>query len=419
MTPIEKTSIKAKHKSLCTAILTSATALLCFIIILGCSKTEECIGSDCGGVITPSSVINPTQIAGTAIRQKFNGKIDPDQLENYQNQTIPSYIISENGQGNPITDVGATVGRVLFYDKMLSIDNTLSCSSCHQQALAFSDKDILSKGVEGGLTGRHSMRLVNARFSTEKKFFWDERAKSLEEQTTMPIKDHAELGWSGEQGRPGFDQLLTRLSGLAYYKELFTMAFGDPAITEERMQKVLAQFVRSIQSFDSKYDAGYNSNFDNFNEEEKRGHELFLNDPFISNFERIGGGVGCFNCHRPPEFDINPTSGNNGIISVAGQPGEVDVNNTRAPSLRNIANPDGLPNGPMMHDGSVGSFAQLMVEVSTINDDPRNTRLDPIMAPGAKLHINAEESKALIAFLKTLTGTDVYTNKKWSDPFSN
>lgn len=124
-------------------------------------------------------------------------------------------------KGIPITDAGATLGRVLFYDKKLSVDNTLSCSSCHQQAFAFSDTAIVSKGIMNGVTKRHSMRLVNARFSAEKRFFWDERAETLEDQTTMPIKDHAELGFSGMDGRPTFQDLLKKLEALDYYQELF------------------------------------------------------------------------------------------------------------------------------------------------------------------------------------------------------
>lgn len=100
----------------------------------------------------------------------FGTKIDLTQLANYANQTIPAYITKSNINGNPVTDKGATLGRVLFYDKNLSSNNTISCSSCHQQNLAFSDAAIASQGVNG-TTGRHSMRLINTRFAAESKFF--------------------------------------------------------------------------------------------------------------------------------------------------------------------------------------------------------------------------------------------------------
>ena len=100
------------------------------------------------------------------------------------------------------------------------------------------------------------MRLVNARFSEEDNFFWDERARSLEEQTTQPIQDHIEMGFSGTNGQPNLDSLIRKMQNIDYYQSLFTLAFNDNTITEERMQQALAQFVRSIQSFDSKYDTG-------------------------------------------------------------------------------------------------------------------------------------------------------------------
>src|SRR6478672_2445909 len=109
-----------------------------------------------------------------AIEAAFGTNINLKALANYANQTKPAYIIKDNTAGNSITDTKATLGRVLFYDKSLSINNTIACASCHKQEFAFSDPAIASAGVLGGTTGRHSMRLVNSRFATERKFFWDE-----------------------------------------------------------------------------------------------------------------------------------------------------------------------------------------------------------------------------------------------------
>ena len=139
----------------------------------------------------------------TNIKATFGTKIDPDNLANYAAQTVPAYITKDNGLANPITDKGATLGRVLFYDKNLSSNNTISCASCHQQANAFSDPNTASQGVNGP-TGRHSMRLINARFANEGKFFWDERVASLEIQTTQPIRNHNEMGYSGTSGDEDF-----------------------------------------------------------------------------------------------------------------------------------------------------------------------------------------------------------------------
>ena len=176
----------------------------------------------------------------SAVEQTFGDKIDLTNLYNYESQTIPNYINRDNTQGNTITNEIATLGRVLFYDKKLSVNNTISCASCHLQEFAFGDPGALSVGVNGE-TGRHAMRLVNSRFSQEVRFFWDERANSLEEQTTMPIQDHIEMGFSGQNGDPGIDDLIDKISAETYYQELFTLAFGNPLISEERMQDAMAQ----------------------------------------------------------------------------------------------------------------------------------------------------------------------------------
>ena len=139
-----------------------------------------------------------TPISFQAVKEVFGTKIDPANLPNYASQSIPNYIRKDNTGTNPITNEKAILGRVLFYDKNLSTDNTVSCASCHQQAFAFSDPLLASEGVQGGVTSRHSMRLINTRFAVESKFFWDERAPTLEAQVTTPIQDHAEMGFSGQ-----------------------------------------------------------------------------------------------------------------------------------------------------------------------------------------------------------------------------
>ncbi len=244
-----------------------------------------------------------------AVDQKFKGNINLSKLENYANQEIPAYIVKDNSNGNPITDQGATLGRVLFYDKNLSVNNSISCASCHVQKFAFSDTAIASKGVDGK-TGRHSMRLINSRFGAETKFFWDERASSLEVQTSMPIQDHIEMGFSGEDGDPGLSDLIIKLEGIDYYQELFEFVYGDSKITEARIQNALSQFIRSIQSFDSKFDEGRRQvqndldDFPNFTNQENMGKHLFIMPPvFDSNGVRIRGseyGNDAYRSHQRP-----------------------------------------------------------------------------------------------------------------------
>lgn len=355
----------------------------------------------------------------------FAGKIDLNNLFNYANQSKPAYITKDNTAGNPITDKGATLGRVLFYDKNLSSNNTISCSSCHIQANAFSDDAIASDGVNGTTT-RHSMRLINSRFSNERKFFWDERAATLELQTSDPIKNHIEMGFSGTSGDGSITNLITKLQGIGYYKELFKYVYGSEEITESKLQNALAQFIRSIQSFDSKYDAGRstvqndNQAFPNFTAQENQGKNLFLTPPvFDANGVRTSGGFGCAGCHAAPEFDIDPNTRNNGVIGVLNGTG-IDITNTKAPSLRDLLNSNGIPNGPMMHTGSFATLQNVIGHYGNINLAPGNSNLDPRLRPngfGQQLNITATEVNALTAFIKTLTGTNVYVDPKWSSPF--
>ncbi len=359
-----------------------------------------------------------------AITATFGDAIDPDNLANYANQAIPAYINRDNTNTNPITNAGATLGRVLFYDKKLSSNNTISCASCHQQAHAFGDGLVASNGVNG-VTTRHTMRLINARFGFEPQFFWDERAETLEAQTTQPIQNHTEMGFSGANGDQGMPELIAKLQAVDYYQELFTIAYGDATVTETRIQNALAQFVRSITSFDSKYDIGRaqvannNAPFPNFTAQENQGKQLFTAAPtFDGNGNRTGGGVGCAGCHAAPEFDINPDSQNNGVTTTIDPALTIDLDNTRAPSLRDIVKKDGTLNGPFMHDGI---FPTLDAVIEHYNADIEpNRRLDPRLSPGGhvqRLNMTDDEKAALKAFLMTLGGENVYTDAKWGDPF--
>jgi cytochrome c peroxidase len=395
--------------------IATAFSIIITLIIIGvsCSKTG-------GEPIVPDPY--------TAIKAAFGTNIDPANLANYANQTRPAYLnpVKDNTGGNTITNAKATLGRVLFYDKNLSIDNTVSCGSCHKQQFAFSDTDIASLGVAGGTTGRHSMRLINSRFAVEAKFFWDERAASLEQQTTKPVQDHAEMGFSGQSGRPALSNLLTKLQAIGYYNELFKFVYGDITVTEARLQECMAQFVRSIQSFDSKYDAGRaqvpndGAPFPNFTAQENMGKQVFLTPAvFNASGVRTSGGAGCNGCHNAPEFDIDPNTRNNGIIGKIGG-GGIDITVTRAPSLRDVANAAGIENGPLMHTGNLATLQNAVGHYNTINIAPGNTNLDPRLTPGGmgqQLNLNAQEMSGLVAFLKTLSGTNVYVDKKWGNPF--
>jgi cytochrome c peroxidase len=380
------------------------------VVLVGCSKTST--------VDSPAS-------GYPAIAAAFGGKIDPQNLIDYAGQRVPGYIENDHAASTPTNNKKATLGRVLFYDKALSIDNSVSCASCHKQQFAFGDTAVVSRGVAGALTTRHSMRLINVQFSFEKKFFWDERAANLEIQTTMPIKDHAEMGFSGQNGRPAFDKLLSKLQGIGYYKELFHLVYGDQSITEIRMQEAMAHFIRSIRSFDSKYDAsrselGDDAPFPGFTAEENRGKELFLGKPqFDLQGSRTGGGLGCATCHQPPAFNIDNTSKNNGVVGVANSIG-FDFDNTKSPTLRDLVHVDGTVNGPMMHTGGIKDLKGVLNHYNAIPKIPENKSISEKLVPYGfeqRLNLNPAEINATIAFLRTLSGTKVYTDARWSNPF--
>jgi cytochrome c peroxidase len=351
-----------------------------------------------------------------------DGVIDLAALPNYARQTKPSYIFEDNtpvatapnAQPNPLTNTGATLGRLLFYDKRLSRNDTVSCSSCHRQDHAFGDPAIASTGV-AGMTPRHAMRLVNSRFA-EPRFFWDDRAPTLEAQATQPFRNAIEMGFSGTNGDPDFSDLLAKMSALPEYRTLFNAAFGSPGIDETRIQRALAQFIRSIQSFDSKFDDGLalgaagQSSFANFTDSEKRGRQLFTNPD-------SNGGANCMFCHSDPTFSNSSASGNDGVITTIA--GGTDLTVISSPTLRDLVGPSGQLNAPLMHNGSFTSIAQVIEHYNAIPGDNPNLSLFLKRNGGIpqSLNLTAQQKLDLEAFLRTLSGKALYTDPKWSNPF--
>jgi cytochrome c peroxidase len=233
------------------------------------------------------------------------------------------------------------------------------------------------------------------------------------------------MGFSGQAGRVGIAALLTKLQGVDYYNELFKFVYGDITVTEPRLQECLAQFVRSIQSFDAKYDMGRaqvnndRQSFPNFTAQENAGKDLFLTPPvFDGNSSRIGGGLGCNGCHNAPEFDIDPNTRNNGVM-MTGYTG-VDLGVTRAPSLRDLVNNKGELNSALMHTGKIGDLSTAVTHYGSLITDNQNLdrRLKPNGVNVQRLNLQPAEIAAVVAFLKTLAGTNVYIDKKWASPFN-
>ncbi|HMG06760.1 MAG TPA: cytochrome c peroxidase [Chthoniobacterales bacterium] len=343
-------------------------------------------------------------LAGPSLLQAEDGVIDLAALPDFSKNSLL------------ITNTGATLGRVLFYDKRLSRNNTVSCSSCHQQAYAFGNPAVAGTGV-AGMTSRHPMRLANVGFSQAQSpgggvFFWDRRAPSLESTVTQPIRNAIEMGFSGTNGDPDFAELIAKLSVLPEYQLLFSASFGSPVIDETGIQKALSQFIRTIYSLDSKFDAGVakaliSQPFPNFSESENRGKQLYMGPPSF-------GGAGCAFCHQPDSF-ANTSRGNNGVITSIG--GGTDLTVTNSGTLRDLIGPSGQLNGPLMHNGAFNSIAQVIDHYTAI---PGNPNLDPGLGNpccGQTLSLTPQQRLDLEAFLLTLSSNAIYTDPKWSNPF--
>ncbi len=339
----------------------------------------------------------------------------PGTPASYANPVLPNYFLQQPVLGqdntpadNPVTNVAATLGRVLFYDKRLSFNQTISCSSCHQQAFGFSDPAKFSRGFEGGLTGRNSMGLTNARWYQRRAFFWDERAASLEIQVLQPIQNAVEMGMT-------LPALVTRLSAEPFYTDLFNQAFGTPEITSDRISRALAQFVRSIISTRTKHDLGRTANpqFSNFTQQENDGRNLF-NQP-----------GSCSACHGTDNFVPGNAINNNGLEfpyvdlgrgAITGN--AADNGKFKVPSLRNIE-----LTAPYMHDGRFATLEQVVDFYSNqVVDNPNLSpplRLPPQQGGGVRRpNFTAQQKAALVAFLKTLTDPNIASDPKWSDPFN-
>lgn len=294
---------------------------------------------------------------------------------------------------HPLTRERVELGRRLFFDPVLSGSGTVSCASCHDPGLAFSDPGRFSTGHAGGKTGRHSMPLVNLAWKTHLPFRWDGDAADLREQILRPIEDPVEMGGD-------LDALPARLAQQPEYEARFEEAFGDPEISSERVVISIEQYLLTQTSFDSRFDRAAKGEAE-LTEQERRGFELFMteNDP------RLGlRGADCFHCHSGAFF-TNHRFHNNGLPPAGGDLGlehatgrATDRFRFSTPSLRNVA-----ITAPYMHDGR---FATLEEVVDFYSEGVhRSPTLDPNVAKhrGKGLDLTDEEKAALVAFLKTLT----------------
>lgn len=290
---------------------------------------------------------------------------------------------------NPLTQEGFLLGKKLFYDGNLSKDSITSCASCHQYFAAFSTFDhSFSHGIQNRFTKRNAPGLFNLAWKTS--YHWDGGVNHLEVQALGPITDTNEMGET-------LDNVLLKLRNNPQYPPLFKAAFGDTAITTQRLLKALAQFSGNLISANSKYDRVKNGK-EKFTLYEQNGYEIFK--------------LNCSTCHTEPLF-TNDKFSNNGLgLNKQGDIGRkritglsVDSLQFKVPSLRNIQ-----LSPPYMHDGSIGYITKVINHYTVI--DTSLPQLDPILKKPIQL---TERNKTeLLAFLFTLTDTSFTKNKNYA-----
>lgn len=351
------------------------------------------VGEDSFAFVVPTPIAARPTLPATPFVYDDRVLPLPDGLKPTPGGTYP--FADTTPMDNEITDAGATLGRVLFYDKRLSITNTHSCGSCHEQARGFASSQRFPTGSLGVPTKRSSMALTNVRYNGRNQHFLDARVGPLEDLALMPIMDRDELGTIS------LASLEAELAAADYYPPLFSVAFGSPEITPERMAKALAQFLRSMLSFETRWDRAFLSMqpipapgpAGILTAQELRGEDVFREQ-------------GCDSCHNRTGF-TSPGPENNGLDAVLTDPGAGE-GRFRTTSLKNIA-----VSGPYMHDGR---FATLREVIDHYDHGVKNARfVNPTLIQ--QRNMSEDDKAALEAFFNLLTDDAFLTNPKFSDPF--
>jgi cytochrome c peroxidase len=321
---------------------------------------------------------------------------------------------------NQLTVAGVELGRMLFYEKKLSGNNTMSCASCHKQERAFADGNAFSVGIDGKPGRKNSMSIANVLW--ENRFFWDGRAGSLESQAVIPIQDTLEM-------HENLGNAIAELQASPLYPPKFKLAFGSNIITADHVANALSQFQRTLISSNSKFDQ-YLKGVYTPTEQELRGIQLFRTHPDPLN--KIRGG-NCGDCHLGALLngDQDGLFGfhNNGldddahlsegVMAVTGN--LEDKGKFKVPTLRNIA-----LTAPYMHDGRFNTLAEVLdhyndhISQSKTLDPLITSASNEIQKPGdnsIKLYLTEQEKLDIIAFLNMLTDEEFTKDKRFANPF--
>ncbi|HPH81329.1 MAG TPA: cytochrome c peroxidase [Flavobacteriales bacterium] len=324
----------------------------------------------------------------------------PYQTTPYTLETPPGFPAMAIPADNPITVEGVALGRKLFYEKLLSGNNTQSCATCHNQALSFTDNGTrFSTGITGAVGTRNAQPLINLGYNLH--YFWDGRAGTLEDQALGPVKNPIEmhLAWT---------EAAARLNANTSYKAEFKKAFNVDVIDSTHVVKALAQFMRTMISYNSKLDRRLR-NEANLSSSELNGYVIY-------NTEKGD----CFHCHSIDAGRLLTDNQfhNNGLDSIftdlgrgaiTGNPN--DNGKFLTPTLRNIA-----LTAPYMHDGRFQTLEQVIDHYNT--GGKASSTVDPLMKHvGTGLNLTSQEKADLLAFLRSMTDSTFINDTRFKSPF--
>ena len=318
---------------------------------------------------------------------------------------------------NPLTKEGVDLGHKLFFDPMLSVDSTISCANCHESKKAFTDGSAFATGVNDLIGTRSSMSILNAGFF-ENGLFWDGRSPTLEDQALHPVENPVEMA-------DVWENVEKKLQRHLDYPAEFRKAFGiecSEDITREMVSKAIAQYERTLVSYNSRYDKKFlqlDTNPFLLNDEESDGYEIYFDDVGVSGFS----AGHCNHCHKGlgglltgndyfnnniENVDSYNDFPDQGLGDVTGK--QSDIGKFRAPPLRNIA-----LTAPYMHDGRFQTLAEVIEHYNSGGHKFDNSTPGSIIEGG--LGLTDYEKQALEAFLHTLTDTTYFNNPHYLNPF--
>lgn len=326
-------------------------------------------------------------------------KKDPEATKTTPYELVRPYKfpVFANNTEKDITEEGIKLGRMLFYDPILSGDSTMSCATCHNQEDGFSDKRRFSLGIDGSIGTRQGMPIINLVWNNQ--FFWDGRAIGIENQAIEPVINPIEM-------KAHWEIVVDKLKTHPVYSKMFQDAFPDKEITKELATNAIAQFEKTLISANSKFDLFLQGQYQ-LSEIEQKGYDLFYSEQ-----------ADCFHCHSGALI-TDLSFHNNGLDAVHTDLGLEEVTGNasdrgkfKTPTLRNISH-----TAPYMHDGRFNTLDEVIDFYSS--GLQLSETIDPLMkkALDGGVNLTLQEKKDLKAFLLLFNDEEFLTNPKFASPF--